>query len=155
MKRSYKYRLSPTKQQEHKLFWTLARCRELYNAALTERRDAYTFHVRQHGSYYDEETRKQLTDELTVNYYQQKRDLPEITMASFVGSETERSQVTRASKDKTAMRASRTRKRAASPSRMIVRCASPRSGVSRSSSIERWRVRLRPPRSSMRRATGT
>ncbi len=78
MKRSYKYRLYPTKQQEHKLFWTLNRCRELYNAALTERRDAYNFHVRQHGSYYDEQTRKQLTDELTVNYSQQKADLPEI-----------------------------------------------------------------------------
>jgi transposase len=72
VRRSYKYRLYPTKEQEQKLFWTLKRCRELYNAALTERRDAYTFHVRQHGSYYDQQTRQQLTSELTVNYSQQK-----------------------------------------------------------------------------------
>src|SRR6266571_7415798 len=78
MRKAFKYRLYPTKKQEQKLFWLLSRCRELYNAALTERRDAYNFHVRQHGSYYDEQTRKQLTDELTVNYSQQKADLPEI-----------------------------------------------------------------------------
>lgn len=56
----------------------LERCRELYNAALVERRDAYNFHVRQHPGYYDAETRKRLTKELTVNYYQQKAALPEI-----------------------------------------------------------------------------
>jgi putative transposase len=78
MKKAFKYRLYPTRQQEEKLFWTLARCRELYNAALTERRDAYNFHVRQHPGYYDKETRKQLTSELTVGYYEQKRDLPEL-----------------------------------------------------------------------------
>jgi putative transposase len=40
-RRTCKYRLYPTKQQEQVLFWTLTRCRELYNAALQERRDAY------------------------------------------------------------------------------------------------------------------
>ena len=78
MRKSFKFRLSPTKKQEQKLFWTLTRCREVYNAALTERRDAYNFHVRQHPNYYDEPTRKQRTSELTVNYYEQKGDLPEI-----------------------------------------------------------------------------
>ena len=77
-RKAFKYRLSPTKKQEQVLFWTLMQCRQLYNAALTERRDAYNFHVRQHPGYYDEETRKQLTAELTVNYYQQKGDLPAI-----------------------------------------------------------------------------
>jgi len=43
-----------------------------------ERRDAYHFHVRQHPNYYDEETRKELTKELTVNYSTQQNDLPEI-----------------------------------------------------------------------------
>jgi putative transposase len=76
--KSFKYRIYPTKEQEEKLLWTLERCCELYNAALTERRDSYNFHVRQHPGYYDAETRKQLTKELTVNYYQQKGDLPEI-----------------------------------------------------------------------------
>src|SRR3989442_10808779 len=78
MKNTFKYRLYPTRETEHKLFWTLTRCRELYNAGLTERRDAYTFHVRQHPNYYDEETRKQLTRELTVSYATQQNDLPEI-----------------------------------------------------------------------------
>src|SRR5262245_15161093 len=41
MRKAFKYRLYPRKQQECTLFWTLARCRELYNAALSERRDAY------------------------------------------------------------------------------------------------------------------
>jgi len=78
MRKAFKYRISPTKKQEQKLFWVLSRCRELYNAALTERRDAYNFHVRQHPNYYDEPTRKQLTKELTVGYYEQKGMLPEI-----------------------------------------------------------------------------
>ncbi len=41
MRKAYKFRLYPTKKQEEKLFWTLNRCRELYNAALSERKDAY------------------------------------------------------------------------------------------------------------------
>ncbi len=60
MKKAFKYRLYPTKQQEETLFWTLARCRELYNAALAERKEAY----RMSGK--------------SVSYYEQKRDLPEI-----------------------------------------------------------------------------
>jgi putative transposase len=78
MRKAFKYRLYPNKETEQKLTWTLTRCRELYNAALTERRDAYNFHVRQHGKFYDEPTRKQLTSELTVNYTTQQNDLPEI-----------------------------------------------------------------------------
>lgn len=60
MKKAFKYRLYPTRKLEEKLFWTLARCRELYNAALSERRDSYKATGR------------------GVTYYQQKRDLPEI-----------------------------------------------------------------------------
>ncbi len=42
MRRSaYKFRLYPTKKQIGTLEWTLRRCKELYNAALQERRDAY------------------------------------------------------------------------------------------------------------------
>ncbi len=78
MRRAYKFRLYPTHKQEQKLLWTLARCRELYNAGLQERRDAYDFHVRQHPNYYDPEIRKQLTRELQVGYYEQKGMLPEI-----------------------------------------------------------------------------
>ena len=77
-RKAFKYRLYPNKEQEQTLFWTLTRCRELYNAALTERRDAYNFHVRQHPNYYDKATRQQLTKELTVNYPEQKGTLPQI-----------------------------------------------------------------------------
>lgn len=38
---TYKYRLAPTRKQIELLGWTLARCRELYNAGLQHRRDAY------------------------------------------------------------------------------------------------------------------
>jgi putative transposase len=60
MRRAYQFRLYPNKQQEKKLFWTLARCRELYNAALSERKDAY----RMAGK--------------SISYYEQKRDLLEV-----------------------------------------------------------------------------
>src|SRR5712692_10530180 len=39
--KAYKFRLYPTKKQIRTLEWTLRRCKELYNAALQERRDAY------------------------------------------------------------------------------------------------------------------
>lgn len=58
--KAFKFRLYPTKKQEQRLQWTLDRCRELYNAALTERKEAY----RMAGK--------------TISYYEQKRDLPEI-----------------------------------------------------------------------------
>ncbi|GHO79200.1 transposase [Ktedonobacter sp. SOSP1-85] len=41
--KSYKFRLYPTRTQTEKLEWTLARCCELYNAALQERREMYTY----------------------------------------------------------------------------------------------------------------
>lgn len=78
MLKAYKYRFYPTKSTAHKLEWTLERLRELYNAALTERRDAYNFHVKQHPCYYDEETRKRLTKEVPVSYNSQQNDLPAI-----------------------------------------------------------------------------
>jgi putative transposase len=39
--KAYKFRVYPTKKQVGKLEWMLRRCKELYNAALQERRDAY------------------------------------------------------------------------------------------------------------------
>ena len=38
---AYKFRIYPTRKQIATLEWTLRRCKELYNAALQERRDAY------------------------------------------------------------------------------------------------------------------
>jgi putative transposase len=39
--KTFKYKLLPTDEQEQKLLFVLRRCRELYNAALQERRDAW------------------------------------------------------------------------------------------------------------------
>lgn len=39
--KAYKFRIYPTTKQIGTLEWTLRRCKELYNAALQERRDAY------------------------------------------------------------------------------------------------------------------
>src|SRR6266581_1888913 len=60
MRKTFKYRLYPTKATEQKFYWTLTRCRELYNAALSERRDAYTYAGK------------------SISYYDQQNDLPEI-----------------------------------------------------------------------------
>lgn len=60
MLKAYKYRLYPKKQQANKLQEVLEWCRELYNAALQERRGAYEIPVKRHPNFYDEETRKQL-----------------------------------------------------------------------------------------------
>ena len=59
-KQAYKFRLYPTRKQAQALQWTLDRCRELYNAALQERRDAY----RMCGT--------------SITYYDQANQLPEI-----------------------------------------------------------------------------
>jgi putative transposase len=58
--KAYKFRLSPNKTTSEKLQWVLDRARELYNAALAERREAY----RMCGK--------------SIGYYEQKRDLVEI-----------------------------------------------------------------------------
>lgn len=60
MRKAYKFCLYPNKKQAEKLSWTLDRCRELYNAALCERKEAY-----------------RMADK-SIGYYEQKRDLPEI-----------------------------------------------------------------------------
>src|SRR3989442_4292093 len=59
-KQAYKFRLYPTRKQAQALTWTLDRCRELYNAALQERRDA----SRMAGK--------------SINYYEQANQLPEM-----------------------------------------------------------------------------
>ena len=58
--RAFKYRIYPNREAAGKLQWTLDRCRELYNAALAERKEAYRMAGR------------------SISYYEQKRDLVEI-----------------------------------------------------------------------------
>lgn len=76
--KAYKYRINAHKRTAEKLQWVLDRCRELYNAGLQERRDAYEMMVKRHPGYYDEQTCKQLTREHAVGYYEQKRELVDI-----------------------------------------------------------------------------
>jgi len=84
MRKAFKYRLYPTKKQEQVLFWTLARCRELYNAALSEWKDAYQSYERTQVLV-NQQTGQVIAATMVANqrvrsvsYYKQKRDLPEI-----------------------------------------------------------------------------
>ncbi|MEZ0347250.1 MAG: transposase [Thermus sp.] len=63
MRKAFKYRLYPTKPQARDLERTLELCRQLYNAALQERREAY----KKAGK--------------TVGFYEQKRSLLEVRAA--------------------------------------------------------------------------
>lgn len=76
--KAFQYRIYGNKQTTEKLQWVLDRARELYNAGLQERRDAYEMMVKRHPNYYDDEIRKQLTHEHAVGYYEQKRELVDI-----------------------------------------------------------------------------
>ena len=58
--KAYKYRIEVNKATQETLQWVLDRARELYNAALAERKEAY----RMAGK--------------SITYYAQKRDLVEI-----------------------------------------------------------------------------
>src|SRR5713226_1651227 len=58
--KAYKYRISMHKATAKQLQWVLDRARELYNAALSERKDAYTYAGK------------------SISVYEQKRDLVEI-----------------------------------------------------------------------------
>jgi putative transposase len=60
VRKTYKYKLKPTPDQERQLDRTLMLCRHVYNAAVGERREAW----RRGG--------------ISVNYDQQKAELPEI-----------------------------------------------------------------------------
>ena len=61
--KTYKYKLKPTMEQERMLDRAMMLCRHIYNAAIGERREAY----RMRG--------------VSVNYYQQKAELPGIKEA--------------------------------------------------------------------------
>lgn len=75
--KAFKYRIYANRAATEKLNWTLNRARELYNAALQERRDAY-LRVKQHPDYYDEERRKELTRKYAIGVFEQKRELVEV-----------------------------------------------------------------------------
>ena len=77
-RKAYKYRIYMNKTTLKKLEWTLDRARELYNAGLQERRDAYEACVRRHPNYYDPDQRKELTRTHAPSGFDQIKELPEI-----------------------------------------------------------------------------
>src|SRR5258708_24262290 len=84
LKRMYKYRLYPNATTEKKLYFTLNSCRELYNAALSERKDSYQLHERTQLQI-NSQTGQVVVATMTakqrvkaVSYYGQKRNLVEI-----------------------------------------------------------------------------
>jgi putative transposase len=84
MQKTFKYRLCPDKETEQKLTWTLTRCRELYNACLSERKDSYQLHERTQLQV-NPETGQVVAAMMVANqrvksvtYLQQKRDLVDI-----------------------------------------------------------------------------
>jgi putative transposase len=77
VKKAYKFRLYPTTEQVECFQWTLERCRELYNAAIEERRYAYQ-RVKRDAGYYDRETRQALTGKYAATFTKQSEQLPGI-----------------------------------------------------------------------------
>ncbi|MHB1890970.1 MAG: RNA-guided endonuclease InsQ/TnpB family protein [Acidimicrobiales bacterium] len=73
MRRAYKFRLRPTKGQHQRLQACLDDHRELYNAALQERRDAYERTVRRSAGYFGADRPK-----MPVRYGTQSGQLKEI-----------------------------------------------------------------------------
>ena len=76
--KAFTYRIDANKQTTEKLHWVLDPSRELYNAGLQERRDAYEIAVKRHPNYYDAQSRRKLAGEHAVGYYEQKRELVDI-----------------------------------------------------------------------------
>jgi putative transposase len=75
--KSFKYRLCPTRKQTDKLQWTLDRCRELYNAALQERRDGYAV-IKNRPDFYDAHAPEHAPQSHNINYSSQAHQLPDI-----------------------------------------------------------------------------
>jgi putative transposase len=83
MRKAFKFRLSPNTTTEKKLYFILNRCRELYNACLSERKDSYQLHQRRQVRV--TETGQVVAATMVANqkvssvtYYGQKRDLLDI-----------------------------------------------------------------------------
>jgi putative transposase len=75
--RSFQYRLSPTQKQADTLQWILDRTRELYHAAVQERRDAYEV-IKHRPDFYDRQARKQAGQTQNITYFSQANQLSEI-----------------------------------------------------------------------------
>jgi putative transposase len=82
VRKAYKYRLYPNKETEKRLYGVLSRCRELYNAALSERKDTYQQYQRTTVIAGQERTVAATMvvgcQVKPISFYGQKRDLVEI-----------------------------------------------------------------------------
>jgi putative transposase len=78
--KTLKYRISPNKATAEKLQWTLDRCRELYNAALDERKSAYRVTRKIPVEFCGDVAliNAAAATGLSIGYNQQQNDLPEI-----------------------------------------------------------------------------
>ncbi len=80
--KAYKYRLYANKATTDRLHWVLDRCRELYNAALSERKDAYQQYQRNTiiaGSQRTVAATMVASQRVqSISFYGQKRDLVEM-----------------------------------------------------------------------------
>jgi putative transposase len=68
--KTFKYRLYPTKSQIEKLQWTLDRCREVYNAALQERREAWKYERKSISKYDQHHDLVEIRNEIRPEYQQ-------------------------------------------------------------------------------------
>jgi putative transposase len=68
--KTFKFRLYPTSTQAAALDWTLARCCELYNAALQERKEAWNA-CRRHPNFYDPAWRKEHARDYRISFAEQ------------------------------------------------------------------------------------
>ena len=75
--KTFKYRLYVTKEQAEQLEWILARCCELYNAALQERKEIWMV-CKKHPNFYDPAWYAEHAKEYRVTYYDQANALPEL-----------------------------------------------------------------------------
>ncbi len=82
MRKAFKFRLYPNVTTEKKLYGVLNRCRELYNAGLSERKDAYQQYQRTTVMRGVERTVAATMvaghQIRSISFYRQKRDLVEI-----------------------------------------------------------------------------
>ena len=158
--KAYKFRLYPTKKQVGKLEWMMRRCKELYNAALQERRDAYkmcgvsvSYRMQADQLPAIKKLREEYRDLHSQVLQEVLKRLDKAFQAFFRRVMNGKSPAIRALKVATAIIVSPTH-REALRSCMGNGFISPKSDTSRSNFIERCKPRSRPAPSRRRESNG-
>ena len=159
-KQAYKFRLYPTHKQLECLQWTLDRTRELHNAALQERRDAYRM-AGKHITYYDQANQlpeiKGIREEYNDIHSQVLQDVLRKADKAFKAffARCKRGETPGYPRYKGRNQfASFTYPQGELSLGMIITSVSRKSGVSRSNCIERSRVGSKPAPSNVRMSVG-